>query len=333
MTSGIAAGLRSTTGLAAVEALMTRLAGDGRAGAMVNEHLATGGKRLRARLALAALDALGGNREHGIAWAAACELLHNATLVHDDLQDGDQVRRGHPTVWARHGVAQAVNAGDLLLMLPILALEHLWDVEQACWPLARALATHAAAVARGQAAELDLAASGDIGWERYRDAVAGKTSALFELPVEGAALLAGRNGDEARMAAEGFGHLGVVFQLQDDLLDLYGNKGRERPGSDLREGKISALVVEHLRLHPEEGSGLRGLLALPRDQTPDAGVEDFIGRFQDGGAVAAVLRRIDAEAESAMRCEGLRRESDLCDLARELVSVALAPIAHLRSVT
>lgn len=323
-------GLAKPDGLSEVDALMHQLAARGRAGAMVAEHLATGGKRLRARLALAALEALGGERSRGVAWAAACELLHNATLVHDDLQDGDRMRRGHPTVWARHGVAQAVNAGDLMLMLPILALEHLPAPDGVRWPLARALAGHAAEVARGQAAELDLAGCAEIRWDQYRDAVAGKTSALFELPVEGAALLAGRDAAEARAAAEGFGHLGVLFQLQDDLLDLYGDKGREQPGSDLREGKVSALVVEHLRLHPEDGSALRSMLSLPRDQTPDAGVEDFIRRFRQGGAVDAVLRRITFEAESAMQCPGLQREPDLCDLARDLAHVALAPIKHLR---
>src|SRR5215211_7540453 len=102
----LAGSLRSTLCLAEVETLMDRLAdeaGGEPAGAMVRRHLATGGKRIRARLALAAMEALDEPREAGVAWAAACELLHNATLVHDDLQDGDRVRRGRPTVWALHG--------------------------------------------------------------------------------------------------------------------------------------------------------------------------------------------------------------------------------------
>ncbi|MCA9571733.1 MAG: polyprenyl synthetase family protein, partial [Myxococcales bacterium] len=84
-----------------------------RLGVIAREHLATGGKRLRARLALATMQALGGDRREAVPWAAAAEMLHNATLVHDDLQDGDAVRRGHPAVWARHGANQAINVGDL----------------------------------------------------------------------------------------------------------------------------------------------------------------------------------------------------------------------------
>lgn len=326
------AGLNNTEQMPRVEALMVRLSGDGdAAGAMVRGHLATGGKRLRARLALAALDVLGVGRERGIGWAAACELLHNATLVHDDLQDGDRTRRGHPTVWAQHGEAQAVNVGDLLLMLPFLALEHAETSPAVRWLLARALAEHAAAVARGQVEELQLAGVKKVGWQGYRRAVAGKTSALFELPVEGAALLAGRSERDAHDLAEAFCHLGVLFQLQDDVLDLYGDKGRERPGSDLREGKISALVVEHLALHPGDSGWLRQLLAAPRDATPDHEVDAAITRFREGGALAAVLRRIEQEAEAALGCSGLPQEPGLRDLAAELVEVTLAPIAHLYS--
>ena len=86
------------------------------AAAIAGEHLSTGGKRLRARLAMETGVRLGAEGKEMVPWAAACELLHNATLVHDDLQDGDRVRRGHPTMWVKHGAAQAINAGDLMLM-------------------------------------------------------------------------------------------------------------------------------------------------------------------------------------------------------------------------
>ena len=111
--------------LSRVEARMTELAGDrliDPAAAMVCEHLDTGGKRLRARLALASCQALGGTAEDAVDWAAAVELLHNASLIHDDIQDGDRTRRGRPALWTKYGAAQAINTGDLLLMLPFRAL-------------------------------------------------------------------------------------------------------------------------------------------------------------------------------------------------------------------
>jgi geranylgeranyl diphosphate synthase type I len=328
--AGAAGGVRSPSGVARVEALMHRLCeGHGPAGEMVLEHLHTGGKRLRARLALAALEALGGHRGDGAAWAAACELLHNATLVHDDLQDEDRTRRGHPTTWALHGAAQAVNAGDLLLMLPFLALEQLPGSGETRWQLARSLAAHAASTVRGQADELLLAGSPEVRWDEYRHAVVGKTCALFLLPVEGAALLAGWEPAAAQGLARGFEHLGLLFQLQDDVLDLFGTKGRSETGSDLREGKISALVVEHLRLHPEETFWLRGLLAMPRNATPDDEVSRAIERFRSGGALDAVLGRIRTEAEATVGHPGLHDHPALREIATDLVDVALAPIAHV----
>ena len=327
-------GLRSDEGVDEVESLMLALSvgapgADDFAGEMAAEHLRGGGKRLRARLALATVEALGGARSAGIAWAAACELLHNATLVHDDLQDGDTTRRGRPTTWARHGVAQAVNAGDLLLMLPFLAVERVPAPPERRLALCLELARHAAAAARGQAAEMRLAPAGRLGWHAYLQAVEGKTGALFQLPVEGAALLAGRGACDARALAAPFREIGVLFQLQDDVLDLYGDKGRGSRGCDLREGKVSSLVAEHLALHPGDEAWLRDLLLLPRERTPDDEVERAIERFRAGGALAGVLARIRRAAGDVAASPALAKEPALRDLAWELVCVALAPIRHL----
>lgn len=326
--------LASAEALGEVETLMADLAlaaPTDVAGRIVREHLAVGGKRLRARLALAALEAFGASRSAGIPWAAACELLHNATLIHDDLQDGDRLRRGKPTVWARHGTAQAINAGDLLLMLPFLTLEHLQASPTVRWSLARSLASHAVDTVRGQALEQFLSATGEAVWDAYHRAILGKTGALFRLPVEGAALLAGRSPDEARRLGSAFCALGVLFQLQDDVLDLFGDKGRGEIGCDLREGKISAVVVEHLILHPGERVWLLALLATPREQTPQPAVADAVEQFRTRGALRAVLERIEAEAEALLTDAVLLGHRPLWSLAREATEAALAPIAHLRS--
>jgi geranylgeranyl diphosphate synthase, type I len=298
-------------------------------GTIAVEHLATGGKRLRARLALAALEAVGAPRSRGVGWAAACELLHNATLIHDDVQDGDRTRRGKPTVWARHGEAQAINAGDLLLMLPFLALERVDADAGVRARLVRLLAECAAWVARGQAAELAVDPAEPLDWPQYRQVVARKTGALFQLPVEGAALLAGRSPAAAREVGLEFQRLGVLFQLQDDLLDLYGDKGREQPGSDLREGKVTALIIEYLRRVPEDHFWLAGLLATPRAEVDEAEVRMAIRRFRAKGAHRAVLARIVDEAEAVADSPALAGEPALLGLALELTAEILKPIDHL----
>lgn len=295
MAARVPEGLGGTGHLEAVEGLMRQLADGGhadRVGRMVAGHLATGGKRLRARLAFAAGEAMGVERGAAVPWAAACELLHNATLVHDDIQDGDRVRRGQPTVWAMHGTPQAINAGDLLLMLPFLAVERLRCDDGMRWRLARAVAWAAEETARGQSLELDLLRERQLDPASWSRAAEGKSGALLALPVEGAALLAGLTAASARQAAIPFARLGALYQLRDDLADCFGLNGRGARGNDLREGKVSALVVEHVALHPADTEPLLTLLATPRDDTPDAAVEDMLGRFRGGGAVAAVEHRI-----------------------------------------
>lgn len=269
--------------LALVEALMQDAAGGDLLGSVASQALSSGGKRTRAQLALAAGEALG---VWTVPWAAACELLHNATLVHDDLQDGDRTRRGKPTVWAEHGPAQAINAGDLMLMLPTLVLGGL-PVEHR-WPMAELLHSGAVACVRGQALELSLPTLAHPSRQDWDAAVRGKSGELLALPVQGACLLAGR--DDASSVGQVFRELGVLYQLADDLTDLYGDKGRGERGCDLREGKISALVVAHLAERPEDTPWLRAVLAAPRDETPD--IDLAARRFVESGAVARIEKDI-----------------------------------------
>ena len=96
---------------------------DGFCGEMLQTHIKTGGKRLRAKLTLQLANVFNIDLQNAFHWAMAVELLHNATLIHDDVQDGDEVRRNKPTTWVTYGVPQAINAGDLGLMLPFQCIE------------------------------------------------------------------------------------------------------------------------------------------------------------------------------------------------------------------
>ena len=313
-----------------VEARMTELAGDRVAdpGArMVHEHLETGGKRLRARLALASCHALGGHPEDAVDWAAAVELLHNASLIHDDIQDGDRSRRGQPALWARYGAAQAINTGDLLLMLPFRALKRYPAEVQAA--LVQVLAEYAESTARGQIRELSLTASPDKGWGDYFTAVSGKTGTLFALPVRGAAELAGLMPDEARELASALSSIGVLYQLQDDLLDLFDAKGRGTTGSDIYEGRLTAVVLTHLDLHPEEGPALFEVLRKPREETYPEEVAQLVSRFIEGGAVAQLLGRIELLASELLASDALNQTPAIHAVASELVALVLAPLESM----
>lgn len=321
--------------LSDIKALMLKLAAGRRferLGAIVQEHLFTGGKRLRAKLALASLDALGAPADASIGWAAACELLHNASLIHDDLQDSDPVRRGHFTVWVRHGQSQAINAGDLLLMLPYVALEHVECSDGTRWHLAQAIARRAEDTVRGQSLEMCLLESGQWDWGSYVDASCGKTSALMVLPVHGAALLAGRAPETAEAIADAFKPVGLLFQMQDDVLDLYGDKGRGEPGGDVREGRVSALVSEHLRQHPFEEKWLVGILARSREDTTARDVERVAERFRVSGTLDAVLERIREHVHNVKSSPILSAEPALRQVALQIIERSLEPIRFLMEV-
>jgi geranylgeranyl diphosphate synthase type I len=214
-----------------------------------------------------------------------------------------------------------------MLMLPYIALEATpHDVRG---DLACVVARYAARVVRGQVQELDLLSSDDVSWNAYLQAVRGKTAALMALPVHGAALLAGRGAGQAERLSDAFETLGLLFQLQDDVLGLYGDKGRDEIGADIYEGKVSALVVAHIEAYPTDAEALLELLRLPRERTLRGEVLATIDYFRARGTLRRVLSVIDELAATVRESEALMEEPALHAVACQLVNLVLAPIVHV----
>lgn len=322
-----AAALMDNAGLRAVEARMVRLTSGEQldpAGEIAREHLLGGGRRIRARLALAAGEALGLERAELTGWAAACELLHNATLVHDDIQDGDRMRRDAPTAWSLHGVGQAINAGDLLLMLPFLAVSELTVPGNDKARLSEALARAATRTARGQSVEMALLHQDRVGWEDWCWAAEGKSGALLGLPVVGAAVLAGLDDRTANALGASFTRVGVLYQLQDDLLDLTWHKGHGRRAGDIREGKITSLIALHLEGVPKDREWLLEVLRTPSQRNDEATVEAVVARLLAAGTIATAMARIEAETRLILEAPVLAAVPPLHAVAQELVNVVRA---------
>ena len=294
------------------------------------EHLATGGRRLRARLALAASEALGADASLSTAWAAAVEMMHNATLIHDDIQDEDRVRRGQLTTWARYGVPQAINVGDLGLMLPFAIVSEMGASAEITSQLCGLVARHGIAAARGQTLTLTMLSHRQFRYDTYKECIEGTTGAFFALPIEGAAILAGFTPADARVLSAAFVRLGILYQLQDDVLDLFGQKGRDLPGGDLRAGKVSALVIEHLARRPADSSWLIPLLEQPRDRTSEAQVAYAAAAFREAGTLEGCLNRIDSVAASIANDVALNAWPSLRDVALTCMELALEPIDSVR---
>jgi len=197
-------------------------------------HLAAGGQGIRARLALHAAMACGLAEADGVALAAVAELLHNASLVHDDVQDRTQLRRGCNAIWVTFGVDVAVCAGDLMLSAAYAALAGLSDTSTLP-DLLTLVHDRISTAIRGQCADLCEGAAGETDVARYEAIAAGKSGALLSLPLE-MVFTAARNEGlalQARVAAERFA---IGYQIADDIQDL----GRD---ATAQEGALNIVLV------------------------------------------------------------------------------------------
>ena len=216
---------------------------------------ASPGKRLRPLILLAVCHALGVDWESALPAAAAIELVHNFSLVHDDIQDKSETRRGKPTIWVKWGEAQAINLGDAILALAGLEVLNIpFNAEKV---LSSSKAIQKAVFSLTQGQYLDLASEKEekASIEDYWVMVAGKTGALFSVCFEIAAIIAGKSPREIRQYADMGHQLGLVFQVQDDALGIWGNDlltGKSTE-SDISSRKKTFPILFALKNLPEFG--------------------------------------------------------------------------------
>ena len=215
------------------------------------------GKRIRPLLVLLTTASCGADHSSSTAWpsalpaAAAVELVHNFSLVHDDIQDNSPKRRGRDTAWVKWGAPMAINAGDALFVMSnqaIIDLKNHYPAEIVV-QAAEILHNTCLELTRGQYLDMSYEERKDLGMEDYWPMISGKTSALLSACCHIGALLGGA--DEERQAAfRSYGHyLGLAFQVQDDILGIWGDEKLtgKSAASDLVEGKNSLPVLAGLR--------------------------------------------------------------------------------------
>jgi len=297
---------------------------------MFKKQLDSGGKRLRAILPLLVAQAFGRPPEELIPFGAACEMLHNATLVHDDIQDQDMVRRGKPTIWAQYGVEHAIDLGDAMLYYAVLLLQKL-DLpprlrEQAMCRFMRKTLK----VIDGQEREFHLGTRRNPSVEDYTRMVEGKTSALFELPLVGALEICKVSSQITQCVKDSARQLGVLFQIQDDILDIYGDKGRGAIGNDIREGKRSLFVVSALEhSSSQQGDWLLGILDKERDDICEKEVQDVIALFESSGAYRFVLSELRRRHDLALQIVENAGSMIAYKLISDVCMLLLQPISFL----
>jgi geranylgeranyl diphosphate synthase type I len=285
----------------------------------LDEHLAPvdgpAGKRLRPLLCLLAAETCGGSAEAAMPTAVALELLHNFSLIHDDIEDGDALRHHRSTVWKLWGHAQAINAGDGMHVLAYLALMPLADSgasSELVLRLVAQLGETALVLTEGQHLDLAFERRDDVSPAEYLDMIARKSAALFSCATAaGAEVACNRPAWQAALTNYGY-QLGMGFQIRDDLLGIWGaEETTGKPAGDLyRRKKTLPTLYALSRAEPADQESLRRLFSQA-----EPGEED----------VALALTALD-HTGARRHCEQLVSRYSLA--AREHLSVLPASRAR-----
>jgi geranylgeranyl diphosphate synthase type I len=286
------------------------------------------GKRIRPTLCLLTCDALGGELKKALPAAAALELVHNFSLIHNDIQDGTPERHHRPTVWWVWGPAQGINAGDGMHALARLSLLRQTEKGMPSEQALRAVAILDAACLRlceGQYLDLTYQERVDISQDAYFQMVEGKTAALMSCAAELGALMASADEGAVQAMARYGQKLGMAFQIRDDILDLWGseNAGIPLAGSILNKKKSLPIIYA---LQNATGAEKRSLgdVYFKRVMEPED-VERVIEVLDRLGARVFSQEKADALCEEAIQAldeasPSSRGADELRGLARFLVT-------------
>lgn len=288
--------------------------------------LAGEGKRLRPLLVLLAAQAYDASLDEALPAALAVEVFHAFTLVHDDIMDRADTRRGRPTVHRKWDEPTAVLTGDLLLgeAYRLIAQTPSGDLRA----LMGCFSHMVARLCEGQTLDMAFERAADVSVADYRDMIARKTGALLECCLEMGGRVGGApEADLASLRALGY-HAGQAFQIQDDLLDLVADDARwgKRVGGDLMEGKKTFLLLEAVaRAEGDERSWFRRIIAdkgLPEAEVPEARA-----RMERLGVIEEAQRAVARETAAALAATQSLPQHPATEALQNLVE-RLAARAH-----
>jgi octaprenyl-diphosphate synthase len=253
-----------------------------------------GGKRLRPLLVLLSANACGYKGEQHIQLAAVIEFIHTATLLHDDVVDNSELRRGNATANAKWGNAPSVLVGDFLYSRSFQIMVEINRME-----IMQVISNATTVIAEGEVLQLLNQRNPDTTEESYMQVILGKTAMLFEAATEVGAILADASTEE-REALRLYGrHLGIAFQLVDDLMDYLSDSATmgKNVGDDLAEGKATLPLIHAMRVGSEDER------KLIRNAIREGGLDDLqpvLDIVQRTGSIDYTRRQAEAEIDLAI---------------------------------
>ena len=297
-----------------------------------NYLLGIGGKRVRAALMLSVIEACGKSPNDYVEFALVPEVIHNGTLVHDDIEDMSRTRRGREAVHVKYGLDIGTNLGDFLFFFPMVALI---DSKK----LSIETKNRALSVYVKEMLKLSLGQAIDLAWhnqtvdlssiteKQYLQTAANKTGCAFSLAAQLGGIVAGADSRSVR-AFDRFGEaLGIAFQLQDDVLNISKSGIAENKGGigdDIKEGKVTLMVVHALRVAKERDK--KRLIEILRMHSGDRKrIDECIGILEKYGAVEHARRLAHRFAKEAwLAVEGVLPRSEARDWIEWLTNFAVS---------
>ena len=285
-----------------------------------------GGKRLRAILPRLVGEAVGGANDGHYTLGASIEIIHNFTLIHDDIIDQDPIRRGLDAVHVEYDDATAINAGDAMLAVgfEILA-ESEYIPDNQLSHLIRSIGEMVRNVAEGQQEDIEFESRDEVSEQDYIEMIAGKTSAMFETCARTGAILANAEGDIVENMAEWGLNLGLCFQLMDDLIDITGDTETlgKPAGSDIVQGKMTLIAIHAKR----SGVNLPHFERVFGSGDPDEeSLSKAVLELEDSGSIEYARSMAMHHHSLAHDCLDNLPSSKAVDILRELTDFQLIRI-------
>ncbi len=281
-----------------------------------------GGKRMRPFLVAKSCELVGGAAKEVMPAAAAVELLHNFTLVHDDIMDNDALRRGVPTVHTVWGVPTAILAGDLMFAKSFQIILRTGVDDGRARAAADVLATATVALSEGQHLDMSFEERDDVREEDYLDMISGKTAALFEASAKIGAILGGGSNEAVVKLGEYGWNMGMAFQIYDDYLGLTSKEEvlGKAVGNDIREGKKTLIIIRGM------GSDAAPLLraVMGKKSVPDEKIATLLKQLQENGTLDYVYSKAKSYVDVALGSLSAFPESAARESLYQLAGMAIS---------
>ena len=285
-----------------------------------------GGKRMRATLPWLVGRAVGDTHSGLLDIGAAIETIHNFTLVHDDIMDDDEIRRGRNAVHIEYDMPTAINAGDAMLAIAFERLVMSANIELHDIPsLVNRIAWMVRRVSEGQQLDIEFETRDRVTEDEYIEMIEGKTAVMFQICAELGARVAGADDEVTECLAEWGRSVGLCFQLMDDLIDVLSDSATlgKPTGSDVAQGKQTLMVI-HALSQPDSEAKARLLSVLGKcEDATEAMVQDGIAALDELGSIAYARERANEYHQHAHACLDRLPDGPAMLALRELTDLQL----------